>query len=124
MYLVVWFILLPMSSFSSKGLLGELEQLVMLALLRLENEGHAPAVAAEIENRAGITLVRGSVYVALDRLERKGYVSSRFGEPTAERGGKAKRLFAVTAAGQRALVSAERALNRLRATPGSARSGR
>lgn len=113
-----------MSSFSAKGLLGELEQLVMLALLRLENEAHAPAVTAEIEDRAGITLVRGSVYVALDRLERKGYVVSRFGEPTAERGGKAKRLFAVTAAGRRALVSAERALSRLRATPGSARSGR
>ena len=106
-----------MSSLSEKGLLGELEQLVMLALLRLDNDAHAPAVAAEIEERAGITMSRGSVYVALDRLERKGYVTSRFGEPTAERGGKAKRLFAVSAAGRRALAAAERALSRLRVRP-------
>ena len=106
-----------MSSFSLKGLLGELEQLVMLALLRMDNAGHAPAVADEIEARAGISLARGSVYVALDRLERKGYLTSRFGEPTAERGGKAKRLFAVTADGRRALAAAERAIARLRVRP-------
>ena len=106
-----------MSSLSPKGLLGELEQLVMLALLRMDNEGHAPAVAEEIDERAGIALARGSVYVALDRLERKGYLTSRFGEPTAERGGKAKRLFAVTADGRRALAAAERAIARLRGRP-------
>jgi DNA-binding PadR family transcriptional regulator len=106
-----------MSSFSAKGLLGELEQLVMLALLRMDNEGHAPAVADEIETRAGISLARGSVYVALDRLERKGYLTSRFGDPTAERGGKAKRLFAVTADGRRALAAAERTIERLRVRP-------
>jgi PadR family transcriptional regulator, regulatory protein PadR len=115
-------IMSPMSSLSRKGLLGELEQLVMLALLRLDNEGHAPAVADEIEARASIALARGSVYVALDRLERKGYLVSRFGDPTAERGGKAKRLFAVTAEGRRALAAAERAISRLRvpSTPGRA----
>jgi DNA-binding PadR family transcriptional regulator len=110
-----------MSSFSSKGLLGELEQLVMLALLRLDNASHAPAVVAEIEDRAGISLVRGSVYVALDRLERKGYLTSRFGEPTAERGGKAKRLFSVTADGRRALAATNRAIARLRAKPETGR---
>jgi DNA-binding PadR family transcriptional regulator len=110
-----------MSSFSPKGLLGELEQLVMLALLRLDNSAHAPAVVDEIEGRAGITLSRGSVYVALDRLERKGYLSSRFGEPTAERGGKAKRLFSVTAEGQRALAQTDRAIARLRAKPATGR---
>jgi hypothetical protein len=83
----------PMSSFSSRGLLGELEQLVMVAVLRLDNSAHAPAVVQEIQGRAGIALARGSVYVALDRLERRGHVTSRFGEPTAERGDKAKRLF-------------------------------
>lgn len=110
-----------MSSFSPKGLLGELEQLVMLALLRLDNSSHAPAVADEIEARAGITLARGSVYVTLDRLERKGYLSSRFGEPTAERGGKSKRLFSLTAEGHRALVAAERAIARLRMRPDTGR---
>ena len=116
--------MLAMSSFSPKGLLGELEQLVMLALLRLDNRAHAPAVAAAIEERAGISVGRGSVYVALDRLERKGYVRSEFGEPTPERGGKAKRLFAVTSTGRRALAEAERALERLRVRPTSARPGR
>jgi PadR family transcriptional regulator PadR len=106
-----------MSSLSPKGLLGELEQLVMLALLRLDNAGHAPAVADEIAARAGIALSRGSVYVALDRLERTGYLISRFGDPTAERGGKAKRLFGVTAEGRRALATAERAIARLRVRP-------
>jgi PadR family transcriptional regulator, regulatory protein PadR len=109
--------MLRMSSFSPKGLLGELEQLVMLALLRLGNEAHAPAVVVEIEDRAGISLARGSVYVALDRLDRKGYLSSRFGDPTAERGGKAKRLFSVTADGRRALAETERAIARLRTKP-------
>jgi len=113
----------PMSSFSPKGLLGELEQLVMLAVLRLDNSAHAPAVADEIQERAGIALARGSVYVALDRLERKGYLASRFGDPTAERGGKAKRLFSVTAEGQRALADAERAIARLRARPATGRPG-
>jgi DNA-binding PadR family transcriptional regulator len=79
-------------------------------------------VADEIEGRAGITLARGSVYVALDRLERKGYLTSRFGDPTAERGGKAKRLFTVTADGRRALAAAERAIARLRVRARSAAS--
>jgi len=93
----------------------------MLALLRLENAAHAPAVADEIQDRAGIHLARGTVYVALDRLERKGYLASRFGEPTAERGGKAKRLFSVTAEGRRALTEADRAIARLRARPATGR---
>ena len=93
----------------------------MLAVLRLDNASHAPAVADEIQERAGITLARGSVYVALDRLERKGYLASRFGDPTAERGGKAKRLFSVTPEGRRALAHAERAIARLRARAATGR---
>ena len=104
-----------MSSFSEKGLLGELEQLVLLAVQRLEGEAHAPAIREAITDRTGIDLARGTVYVTLDRLDRKGYLSSRFGEPTAERGGKAKRLFRVTAEGRRALADAERVLALMRA---------
>ena len=107
-----------MSSFSEKGLLGELEQLVLLAVLRL-NEGHAPAVREEILDRTGVELARGSVYVTLDRLDRKGYLDSWFGDPTPERGGKSKRLFRVTAAGRRALSQSEQALARMRAGLGS-----
>jgi PadR family transcriptional regulator len=103
-----------MSSFSEKGLLGELEQLVMLAALRLGEDAYAVSIRDEIETRTGIDLGRSSVYVTLDRLDRKGYVTSRFGDPTPERGGKAKRCFKLTAAGQRALAAAESAVARLR----------
>jgi PadR family transcriptional regulator len=103
-----------MSSFSEKGLLGELEQLVLLAALRLGEDAYAVSIRDEIEARTGIALGRSSVYVTLDRLDRKGYVTSRFGEPTPERGGKAKRCFTLTAAGHRALAAAENAVARLR----------
>jgi len=103
-----------MSSFSEKGLLGELEQLVLLAAMQLGDDAYAVSIRNEIERRTGIALGRGSVYVALDRLDRKGYVTSRFGEPTPERGGKARRCFVVTAAGARALAAAEAAIARMR----------
>jgi PadR family transcriptional regulator PadR len=105
------------SSFSDKGLLGELEQLVLLAAQRLPENAYAVSIRDEIEARAGIALSRSSVYVTLDRLDRKGYVRSWLGEPTAERGGKAKRCFEVTAAGRRALAEAEQAVARLRPSP-------
>jgi DNA-binding PadR family transcriptional regulator len=110
-----------MSSFSKTGLLGELEQLVMLAVLRLGRDAYAVSIRDLIELRTGLRLNRGSVYVTLDRLDRKGYLSSQFGDPTPERGGKAKRLFELTASGRRALGSAEQAVSRMRAT-GPARS--
>jgi PadR family transcriptional regulator len=103
-----------MSSFSEKGLLGELEQLVMLATLRLGGGAYAVSIRDEIESRTKITLGRSSVYVTLDRLDRKGYVTSWFADPTPERGGKAKRCFAVTPPGRRALAAAETAVARLR----------
>lgn len=111
-----------MSSFSEKGLLGELEQLVLLAVIRLGDSAYAVSIRDEIETRTGVGLGRGSVYVTLDRLDRKGYVQSELGDPTPERGGKAKRGFRITAAGRRALAAAELAVARMRA-PLPARSG-
>jgi PadR family transcriptional regulator PadR len=105
-----------MSAFSEKGLLGELEQLVLLAAIRLADQAYAVSIRDLIEAETGIAVTRSSVYVTLDRLDRKGYVSSWFGDPTAERGGKAKRHFQITAAGRRALAAAERAVARLRAS--------
>jgi DNA-binding PadR family transcriptional regulator len=110
-----------MSSFSKKGLLGELEQLVLLAVVRLGAGAYAVSVRDTIHDIAGIDLGRSSVYVTLDRLERKGYLDSHLGEPTPERGGKAKRCFIVTAAGERALRAAADAVDRLR-RPRPARS--
>jgi len=104
-----------MSSFSEKGLLGELEQLVLLAVLRLDRNAYAVSIRDEIEARTGIALGRSSVYVTLDRLDRKGYLSSWMTDPLPERGGKARRCFAVTAPGKRALAAAEQAVARMRA---------
>jgi DNA-binding PadR family transcriptional regulator len=105
-----------MSSFSEKGLLGELEQLVLLAVIHGEGDAYAVSIRDEIESRTGIALGRGSVYVTLDRLERKGYLTSSMGEPTAERGGKAKRCFSITPVGRAALSAAEAAIARMRQT--------
>jgi PadR family transcriptional regulator PadR len=107
-----------MSSFSDKGLLGELEQLVLLAVMHQDtkgNDAYAVSIADEIESRTGIALARGSIYVALHRLDRKGYLTSRLSDPTPERGGKAKRCFSLTASGARALRMAEQTLDRMRA---------
>lgn len=86
--------------------LGDLEQLVLLAVLRLGDKAYAVSVREEIQQRTRRDLSRGAVYVTLDRMERKGYLRSRLGEPSAERGGKAKRLFTVAAPGMRALRAA------------------
>jgi DNA-binding PadR family transcriptional regulator len=107
-----------MSSFSEKGLLGELEQLVLLAMIRVgadDRDAYAVSIRDAVETHAGVDLAPSSVYVTLDRLERKGYVRSWMGAPTAARGGKAKRCFEPTAAGRRALTEANRAVSRLRA---------
>lgn len=83
--------------------LGSLELLVLLAVLRLGDIAYAVAVRDEIAARTRSDPSRGAVSVTLDRLERKGLLRSRLGEPTAERGGKAKRLYTLAAAGQLAL---------------------
>jgi len=110
-----------MSSFSEKGLLGELEQLVILAVIRLGEGAYAVSIREEIHQRAGIDLGRSSVYVTLDRLERKGYMTSALSDPTPERGGKAKRCFTLTTAGRRAVDAAERAVASMRTRPVRAR---
>lgn len=83
--------------------LGDLEQLVLLAVMRLRDDAYAVSVRDEIRRRAGRSVSRGAVYVTLDRLERKGMLASGLGEPTPERGGKAKRLFSLQPDGLAAL---------------------
>jgi len=84
-------------------LLAELELRVMLGVLRRPEEAVATAVHEEIEQRTGRRTSLGSVYITLDRLEKKGLLRSKLGEPTAARGGRAKRYYAVTPAGMRPL---------------------
>lgn len=79
--------------------LGDLELLVLLAVVRLGDGAYAPAVRDEIAARTHRDPSRGAVYVTLDRLEGKGFLQSRLGEPTAERGGKAKRLYTLAPPG-------------------------
>ncbi len=73
--------------------LGEFEQVVLLALARLKDRAYGMAIREEIEDRTGRDVGIGSVYSALDRMEKKGFVSSRVGDPTPERGGRAKRFY-------------------------------
>jgi DNA-binding PadR family transcriptional regulator len=82
---------------------GEFEQLVMLALLRLGPDAYGASVRRAIEERAGRTIAIGAVYTTLRRLEQKGLVRSRIGDPTPERGGRRRRHFELLPAGARVL---------------------
>jgi PadR family transcriptional regulator PadR len=93
--------------------LGGFELLVLLALIRVADEAYGVPIAKAIEESSGREVSLGSVYVTLGRLERKGLVSSRAGEPTATRGGRAKTYFRVTAQGLRAVRHAQRTMIRL-----------
>ena len=87
--------------------LGEFEELVLLAAIGLGDGAYAVPIQQRIEQRAGRTATMGAVYAALDRLEQKGYLTSRLGEVTRQRGGKRKRFYTVSGAGL-AAVSAMR----------------
>jgi PadR family transcriptional regulator PadR len=99
----------------SESELTALEQHALLAVLRLHPAGYGVNIRDEIARVTGRSPSFGTVYATLDRLATKGYVSSRQGEPTAERGGRRKLYFAVTARGQIALRRALRSLDALRA---------
>jgi len=88
---------------SAPAPLGEFEQLVLLAVMRLEAGAYAVPIREEIEARTRRSVSRGALYVTLDRLETKGYLKSWLGDATAERGGRAKRFYEVRPAGAKAL---------------------
>jgi DNA-binding PadR family transcriptional regulator len=90
--------------------IGEFEQVVLLAILRLNDEAYAVTIRAEILSCTGRDVSRGSIYITLDRLETKGYLKSWFGEPTPERGGRAKRYYALRPRAIEALKDSRRAL--------------
>jgi DNA-binding PadR family transcriptional regulator len=93
--------------------LGNFELMVMLALIRLGDAAYGVPISQEIEKRSGREVALGSVYAALERLERKGLIKSELGEPTAERGGRAKRHFQVTGLGLRQVRETQRTLTKL-----------
>jgi len=90
--------------------LGEFEHLLLLAIVRRGADVGAAEVAAEVAGRTGRKPALGTFYVTLDRLTRKGYLVSRMGDPTPQRGGKARRLYSLTPVGEEALRRSGQAL--------------
>ena len=98
---------------SKRSYLGEMELMVLLAVVRLGDDAYGVPISKELLNLAGREVALGSIYAALDRIEQKGFVTSVLGDPTPERGGRAKRYFQVTPAGVRALRTTRTALTNL-----------
>ena len=84
--------------------LGEFEEMVLLTVALLPGEAYSVAILEEMERRMERPMSIGNVHRTLQRLEEKGLVNSRFGEASAQRGGRRKRLFALSPAGEKALI--------------------
>jgi PadR family transcriptional regulator, regulatory protein PadR len=95
--------------------LGEFEQLVLIAIVRLGDEAYGATIRRDIEERTDRRLSISAVYTTLDRLERKGCVRSWIGDPTPQRGGRRRKYFALQPLGARALRSAYRAFGAMTA---------
>ena len=110
--------------YMARHLLTDFELMIVLAILRTGEHAYGAEIAREIETTGGRRVLMGAVYAALDRLERNGVVASSIGDPTPERGGRAKRYFRVTPRGvraarqtQQALVALWRGLPQMKETP-------
>ena len=93
--------------------MGNFELMVLLAVLRVGEDAYGVPIARELEDTISREVLLGSVYAALERLEAKGLVASSLGDPTPERGGRAKKYFTVTAKGLREVRETQRTLVRL-----------
>ena len=93
--------------------LGEFEQIVLLAIVRLGHDAYGVSIRSEIAVRTGRETAPGALYTTLDRMEEKGLVRSWLGEATPQRGGRSKRYFAMTKTGMEALVKAQKAYQSL-----------
>jgi len=106
-----------------KRYLGELEQMILMAILQLGDEAYGLNILKELEDRAGRRVTPGALYPTLDRLEGKGFVASRFADPDPRRGGKPKRFVRVTRHGRVALSDARTAWARMAEGLGRALGG-
>jgi DNA-binding PadR family transcriptional regulator len=104
--------------------LGEFEQLVLMALMRLGKDAYGMSVRQEIAVRTGRDVSISAVYTTLERLEGKSYVTSRIGAPTAQRGGRRKKHYELASAGEKALAVSYRALSEMAAGLGLEGSSR
>ena len=98
---------------SRNEFLGEFEQIVLLTVARLRSDAYGTAIRQEIEAHIGRGIAIGSVYAPLDRMERKGLLSSDVGDPTPVRGGRAKRFYELQASGAEALRRSREVLSGL-----------
>jgi DNA-binding PadR family transcriptional regulator len=96
--------------FKRAAVLGDFEQLVLMGVLRLGDEAYGAAIRQEIHTRSGRDVSINAVYTTLDRLEGKGLLRSRVGEPTPQRGGRRRKFYALTPSGTTALRHAYRAI--------------
>lgn len=97
----------------SQQVLGEFEQMVLLAILQLDGEVYGVPIVEEIERRTDRSVSRSAVYVTLRRLEKKGLISSWMSEPTPERGGKARRCVEIEPEGLEQLRASREAMDRM-----------
>jgi DNA-binding PadR family transcriptional regulator len=98
---------------ASPNFVSNFELMVMLALIRLGDEAYGVPISKEIEEHSGHDVALGSVYAALERLRTRDFVSSSVGEPTPERGGRAKRYFKITGKGMKVVEETQQTLTRL-----------
>jgi DNA-binding PadR family transcriptional regulator len=98
---------------TDRSYLGEFEMMILLSVIHLGEEAYGVPISRELEAQRGRDVSVGSVYAALERMEGKGLVSSSLGDPTPERGGKAKRFFRITKEGLRQVHETRRVLTRL-----------
>ena len=98
---------------TNRSYLGEFELMILLAVIHLGEDAYGVPISRELEKHRGREVSVGSVYAALERLETKRLVASSLGDPTPERGGKAKRYFRITKEGLRQVHETRRVLTRL-----------
>ena len=98
---------------TSSTYLGDLERLLLMALVAIGHEAYGVTIRQAIEARTGRLVSPGAIYTALDRLERRGYVTSRLGDPTPQRGGKRKRFYTPSASGVAVLRASHETLSRM-----------
>ena len=97
----------------SSGALGEFEQIVLLAIIQLGDDVYGVPIVEEIERRTGRHVAPAAVYITLRRLEAKRLVTSWLGDPTPERGGKARRYVKVTQEGLHSLRAARKVIDQM-----------
>ena len=102
-----------MCDYMATRLLTDFELMLLLAVLRLGDDAYGVTIAREIEQTTERRVLLAAVYAALDRLHAQGLVAATLGQPTAERGGRAKRYFTVTSRGLQRVKQAQRALQAL-----------